>query len=1213
MSRLFKKNNSVSKIVALWLVFIMLTTPFFAHAGLKNDSKAESATPGTPTATINISAGDSDWVESNGQLNYNYNSVTQSKKYYYGVDNIKVTQDITNVNTFILEYNGSNYTYDTFDVRFIVRDDSVASLTTIDASNSDKLKEASDVTINNTNGWYLDVYIKPNCSTEGAPEGIYALCASYKFVEDNPMADYDDPTSDSDDLSPANLVDPNDSSTPWVESDWYKSVGIKNEEDSRLGFWAANPHHCAGLIRYGYAEKGSTDITWSTKLTTGGTKVTPENLQGECDIYAGVFATEDDATNNVPIAKRKIATAKIDNVAPVIEKQGLFYSEDWKNFNINDATAITADDNKVLYRDGDASKYRYYIKVADGGSPATMGICYTNGGIDASSDVPITKVDGQNIWYAENVTGVNPNFLVYFKATDESGKEHVTTNLPKIVPADTALEKFTFAWSYGQYVTGATDGAYNINKSTASSTNSGSWYTNSVTKQYITLNISGESYNEVEKIYITNGDEAINEWVNNTSGTPSPYYNISNKQLTIPKDITANADYDDLKLHIKYKNTATETVVEMSDILIDQTAPIFCANATQPENEAEIVSLADTYKADEWYKNIYSGINVYLYKGLANVDESEIIEAYYTVNGGAQTNIPNKNGGNWIGFDTNTSGTTVIELYAKDSAGNESYETITINLDKSSPSVDSLSITTPTKSENTVATVKASDDKGIVKYTLTLYYDGAAMGGKTYEYDTPQTSIEETININDAFFNNNLPEGNWSIWLYVFDVAGNYESKISDFVVDNTAPQVASVKLQRADNAQNNWTDVPTGEIDSSKTYYMNNDGTGEDKIYDYRYVVSLTDTNGVDDAAIAAGIDTNYFAFVDPDPSASSGGYFYLLVKENAVASDGVPVTPSILGVDLAGNEMDSPVTCDTKIAMVSATPTGSVTLKDADGNTVDYKSALVQAQLEAGTNKGYKAEITIKSHNPIDKIALTYGTGEIIEPDTSIGYTHSDVSKLYTYQTTITIPTYSNKKFADLKVVYQLEGDTVYTDYDSLATILYDKTAPVVTTNPENATPVAITYPTGWVQSFAVDYKITSGDGGDESLLAEASCTVDTVVNKVEDAEKLTGTISLTTSSTSVDGTKITIKAKDKAGNELPEETHYVKVDADAPAVELEVAGEASYDLTTDAPLNEIPEVYYYAEDNLTFDVVTLKIEGPDSIPKEIDLIAGIQNDEK
>ena len=45
MKKILNKHSKISKIIALWLVFIMMATPFFSHSGLLSNPRAEGGTP----------------------------------------------------------------------------------------------------------------------------------------------------------------------------------------------------------------------------------------------------------------------------------------------------------------------------------------------------------------------------------------------------------------------------------------------------------------------------------------------------------------------------------------------------------------------------------------------------------------------------------------------------------------------------------------------------------------------------------------------------------------------------------------------------------------------------------------------------------------------------------------------------------------------------------------------------------------------------------------------------------------------------------------------------------------------------------------------------------------------------------------------------------------------------------------------------------------
>ena len=93
MKRLFNKHNPISRVVALWLVFVMMAVPFFSNSGLLSNPKANSGgTEVTADYSIgNITVGNTEIGFTNPNLNV-LNSGELILK-YYDIDKVNVSID----------------------------------------------------------------------------------------------------------------------------------------------------------------------------------------------------------------------------------------------------------------------------------------------------------------------------------------------------------------------------------------------------------------------------------------------------------------------------------------------------------------------------------------------------------------------------------------------------------------------------------------------------------------------------------------------------------------------------------------------------------------------------------------------------------------------------------------------------------------------------------------------------------------------------------------------------------------------------------------------------------------------------------------------------------------------------------------------------------------------------------------------------------------
>lgn len=112
MKKNFFKRNKFTRIIAFMLAMIMMAAPFFAHAGLKGDSKAEETAAKTYTMTgitltTTVATSDARIIKDNNnnyKIGYRINATTNStglpaptKKYYFDPDYLSLTIDSSSV------------------------------------------------------------------------------------------------------------------------------------------------------------------------------------------------------------------------------------------------------------------------------------------------------------------------------------------------------------------------------------------------------------------------------------------------------------------------------------------------------------------------------------------------------------------------------------------------------------------------------------------------------------------------------------------------------------------------------------------------------------------------------------------------------------------------------------------------------------------------------------------------------------------------------------------------------------------------------------------------------------------------------------------------------------------------------------------------------------------------------------------------------------
>ncbi|MBQ8412958.1 MAG: Ig-like domain repeat protein, partial [Lachnospiraceae bacterium] len=256
--------------------------------------------------------------------------------------------------------------------------------------------------------------------------------------------------------------------------------------------------------------------------------------------------------------------------------------------------------------------------------------------------------------------------------------------------------------------------------------------------------------------------------------------------------------------------------------------------------------------------------------------------------------------------------------------------------------------------------------------------------------------------------------------------------------------------------------------------------------------------------------------------------------------------------------------------------------------GEAIELTPAKLEA-LKKGTDKTYQVYVDTYSIYEIEEVYLADKDGVhkitqgVVDTEKSV---FDPVSKQYRYVVTFDIPSEVNAYFDELSIYTK---DAKKTSSVELITILYDDTDPLVL----DMDGEELTITTDWVDKIDVDYEITSGDGDVESLLGEAFCTIESAEESLLSApvSNYQGNIFIDESSKVVEGTTITIAAKDLAGNTVLKE-YVVKVDADSPVVdEFTVAGSKSFS----APIKGDPEIDATISDNLTFKTAVITVVGP------------------
>ena len=132
MKKILNKHNKISKIIALWLVFIMMATPLFSHSGLLSNPRAEgpAPTPSNPKIEFgDFNYLDTDFTVSGDEIYINKSATTGAVYYVPSYSNVRFDRDnvtVPAVNSEIM-VGDKKYTITNFVIKAVVSAD-VASL-----------------------------------------------------------------------------------------------------------------------------------------------------------------------------------------------------------------------------------------------------------------------------------------------------------------------------------------------------------------------------------------------------------------------------------------------------------------------------------------------------------------------------------------------------------------------------------------------------------------------------------------------------------------------------------------------------------------------------------------------------------------------------------------------------------------------------------------------------------------------------------------------------------------------------------------------------------------------------------------------------------------------------------------------------------------------------------------------------------------------------
>lgn len=1183
MKKIFCKHNTATRLMALWLAFIMMAVPLFTDSGLLSYPKAETQTVSQPEVNLNLSIEDSmiSWNSATpNNISMNYNSSITNTFHFYGVDSISGSSITATPPTCTeLTVGMDTLDFSTASVSVMYKVNNSESIINVSVTETSDLKELDDITI--TDGDYLAVYMKIEnvlYNSNSISTGEYCLQNIYKFEKTDPF----------DNSFTAQWKDETDCDIS--ENNWYKTGKISiPAKTSAADYMDSTKTNYLGVIKYGYKLPGSNDITWQTDQIVNFS----DNIQGQVDGYVGYFTK---ATDNIPAKQYEIPTnIKIDTKAPMIDnnKSGLYYKADgWTNntrYNSEGVVKVTAT-NEVR----ESSKYRYFVVAEDAGSGFdASGIKVLKNGTDEVTTVTFLK--GTDCFYADAFFADNSSTDTYsINVTDKQGNKASIPSVPYVKNVDQSKRDITIKWGPDDTSLGPLPGGSE----------------EVIIDRIYKIKCEITSYNPLQRISVTDKNDAnIYSWgFEDEQPTPNPYYKYE-ETFSVP-GVQTNAKYEDVVVNLIFDvNASTETVTEnlASSLIYDTSKPVFYNSGTTTEYDI----------SDEWNPDSDS-IKIDIKSGIYDA-ESALKEAKYTVNGSTHdfTIIDGKVTGGAIDGDYVIESTdqigTPITIYAKDEAGNETTKTVYYKKDITDPT---FHFTTPLYFSKDSGTNKLTTGCVINKgYTLYANVsDNIGIKSITYKLQpaggTPEdiytnsdiSGLKESIYLSD--YMQDKTDGEYTIEVEAEDFAGNKTFETIAFTLDTVKPTCNNTVLQVSDDSIA-WTDVSTG-------FYMEGEAGTSRKVYciddtkQYRYKVVVKDNKSLKNDAVK--VKTGTPGTVSESTDTTIEKTFYISINNGQLVSSSYKDIEFDV-TDTAGNTES--FRTDWSLKTINKELLLSAKLFKSDGTEVELTDA-VKDKLKNGSNQSYYIVLEASSAYKIDSdtVKLMYNTtvdvsGVDYNPVMQNNPEEKDNQGRYHYYKKYDISSGTNTLFTDFTVeAKDTSTPTPAYKKETLLSLLFDKTVPVLY---KPGTTTEFTLPTEWRQSVSESIYVISGNDSVESKLSKVVYSVagDTTEYPVQisaDEVSASGIIQSSSgfSSATAAGTVITVYATDKAGN-ITTKYYTVKVDAEKPVINsVSVNGNAGI-LVSDSPLNVAPLIETKVTDNLTIDYIKYYITYPDGTVKE------------
>lgn len=1193
MKNLLKKNKPVSRLIALWLVFVMMLTPLISHMGTEKGAKAagpdepiEFTPPAITVDLTGVSIEDKS-IDGVGGGTVTEKFITElsvqnntSSPYYFDTSalakGVKLKKPVTTLSATQVSINSTTYDVEIVGA-YLVCGDAVLDYKSKDTTSNEQIDNIADTTTVN----YFVKFKLTNTSDSSVILTGYSMVAKYKLEKTDAFA-ADASWKDSTDIAT--------DSDKWYNGSNIKLYGAVEEYGTNANYLGVVKY---AFIKYelgkdSYAQYDFSNYSYGSWKAPDATNPLTALSEGTYIGFVGYFGSSSDTE---PMKVASLGTVQIDNYNPLFDSscKYLYYEADgdWSDFGFDDNNIIS---NKEIEA-ADISKYRYYVRFYD--SESGVESVKIKQGSNPEQEMTKQTIGGVDYWYCE-AKFLSASDKVYAWAYDKAGNtskygdgEELFGKISEFVP------RYNLTWTY--------DGAAH----TMSSNNT--LYVGP--EKNLILDFDCASTTKIKYIAVTADVEGgNNDWpiatVNNSDGSTSGPYTFSGTINFANKLNYATAKLSDIKVKF-YDAAGNEIVAGSTDVTtpvwFDKNKPtITFTDAPEDKWYKELPEFEFTAKSGSGTKETYIDELKVVYENT----EYPITDSEIDTSASVTSNFTSPAQSSSIDGSS-------MKVTATDMAGNVGTKECTVKVDTTKPTVGGLWIshgsleTSYTYNQSYGSIYVGNDSKlrivvndnfTIGKLELTYTLPSSATGTYTKTINADVDGSDKTCFVPlTEFLGDTLTEGEYNVEVAVYDKAGNKcDTTLDiDFTIDTVAPGITNVEFFKLDSS---WANPESAESDTHKIvdgkFYIDAD----DATANYAYKVTVSE-------------DVNYATLSTVNPSFSQYGLtveqidsktFWLKVDKSKLSKT-VPVDFDLIVEDKAGNTSLAKDNVPDLYA-INKDVAISATICRKTGNEYTEISSEEYANLQYGTNEQYYVKVSTSSRDDVSSITLYRDNTVVVETkNTSNGW--NVLTQTYTYDVYFELPTNENILFENWFAKINFANSSAV-DSTPLDKLLYDKTIPVVLKTDDTAFSSDAT----WYNAKTIDFKMISGETAIESKISEAYVIVS---NSNDDASvsqynrvqtpvtELSDSITIP-ESRSVSGTKIQFAAKDIAGNELTVDAaaYTFLVDASAPTIgTINVLTDNEVrDITT--PVSSKPSISFDVNDNLALSNVQLQVVYPDGV---------------